>query len=95
MNLFPFASMWVLMATTVIALFVWRKMVASKEDDNLHLVGGASAEKTAQQQAALAQKLELIDKWGKIVTVLTVVYGLVLCGFYAWQIWIEHTYTGA
>ena len=65
-----FLILWVVLAVTVLALFVWRKTVARNEDDNLHVLDGAAVQQT-RQQAAVAQKLELIDKWGKILTIVT------------------------
>jgi hypothetical protein len=94
MNFVPFVTLWILLAMTVVALFIWRKTVSSKEDDNLHVLDAASGEKTAQQ-AVVAQKLDLIDKWGKIVTVLAVVYGVILGGLYAWQVWVQNSKIGA
>jgi hypothetical protein len=93
-NFVPFLTLWVLLALTVMALFIWRKAVSSKEDDTLHVLDAASGEKTAQQ-AVVAQKLDLIDKWGKIVTVLAVVYGVILGGLYAWQVWVQNSKIGA
>ena len=81
MNIVPLLILWVLLALTVLALFIWRKSVSSKEDDNLHVLDGASVEKSATQ-VAVAQKLDLIDKWGKIATVVTLIYGVVLGGIY-------------
>ena len=93
MSLIPFMILWVLLALTVLALFIWRKAVASKEDDNLHVLDGAAAQ-TSAQQAAVAQKLELIDKWGKILTIVTVVYGLIVGGLFMYQSWIQNTTIG-
>jgi len=39
------------------------------------------------QQATLAHKLAVIDIWGKTLTVIAIVYGLVLVGLYLYQIW--------
>ena len=64
---FPLLVLWGLMALTVLGLFIWRKSVASKEDDNLH-VSDAHADKVAAEQTAVAQKLEMIDKWGGVVS---------------------------
>jgi hypothetical protein len=93
MNFVPFLVLWVLLALTVLTLFIWRKMVASKEDDNLHVLDGASAAKSADQQV-IAQKLDFIDKWGKIVTIVTIVYGVILGGLFVWQSWIQNTSVG-
>jgi hypothetical protein len=93
MNFVPFVTLWILLAMTVVALFIWRKTVSSKEDDNLHVLDAASGEKTAQQ-AVVAQKLDLIDKWGKIVTLLAVIYGVILGGLYAWQVWVQNSKIG-
>jgi hypothetical protein len=38
----------------------------------------------ATQQTSLAQKLEVIDKWGKIMTVITVVLGLLIAAAYVY-----------
>jgi hypothetical protein len=89
MSFIPFIVLWALLALTVLALFVWRKTVASKEDDSLHVLDGASVEKSFEQNA-VAQKLDLIDKWGKIVTVVTVVYGLIIGALYVYQSWMQN-----
>ena len=80
MNLFPLLVVWVVLALSVLALFLWRQAVARGEDDSLHVMHGA----IATQQTALAQKLEVIDKWGKIVTVITVVLGLAIAAAYVY-----------
>jgi hypothetical protein len=94
MSLIPFLVLWGLLAVTVFALFIWRKAVASKEDDNLHVLDGAAVEKSAEQ-SMVAQKLELIDKWGKIATIVTVVYGLILGVFYVYMSWVQNSSMGA
>ena len=82
-NLMPFVFVWTLFAASVLVLIVWRKAVARNEDDSLHMVQGAVA-----KQVSVAQKLELIDKWGKILTAVTVVSGLVLGAAYIYQTWV-------
>jgi len=79
-NLVPFIVLWALLAVTVAAMIVWRKMVANQEDDSLHVLQGSVA-----QQVTVAQKLEVIDKWGKILTVITLVFGLILGAVYIYQ----------
>jgi hypothetical protein len=93
MNFIPFIVLWILLALTVLALFIWRKSVSSKEDDNLHVLDGAAVEKSTEQ-AVIAQKLDLIDKWGKIATVVVVIYGVILGGLYVWQSWVQNSNMG-
>jgi hypothetical protein len=90
MNFIPLLVLWSLLAVTVLALFVWRKTVSTKEDDNLHIMDGSSVEKNALQEV-VAQKLDRIDKWGKLVTIVVVVCGVILGGLFAWQGWIQST----
>jgi hypothetical protein len=66
-----------MLALAVIVLLVWRKMVASKEDDQLHVLHGAVTD-----QVSVASKLDAIDKWGKILTVVAVVLGLLIAAAY-------------
>jgi hypothetical protein len=79
-NLIPYAAVWAVVALSVIVLLVMRKMVASKEDDQLHVLHGASA-----QQVSVATKLEVIDRWGKILTVVAVVLGVAIATVYVYS----------
>lgn len=81
-NLLPYAVFWGVLAVVVVVLIIYRKSITSREDDSIHLEGGMPAE-----QLALGHRLGVIDRWGKSLTVLTVVYGLALAGFYMYQIW--------
>jgi uncharacterized membrane protein len=86
----PFVVLWCAMAVVVLGLLVWRRMVASEEDDRIHVLDGAS-EAVSQHQVQVATKLEQIDKWGKTLTVITVVYGIVLAAAYIYYGWMHAT----
>jgi hypothetical protein len=77
--LFPLLVVWIALALGVLTLFLWRQAVARNEDDSLHVMHGALT-----QQTSLSQKLDVIDKWGKILTVITVVLGLLLAAAYVY-----------
>jgi hypothetical protein len=93
MNLIPLLIVWSVLAVGVLALFVWRKVVARNEDDNLHVLDGAAVQQTATQ-LAVVKKLEMIDRWGKIVTVAAVLFGVVLGGLYMYQTWVQNSSIG-
>jgi len=82
-------ALWALLAASVLALIVWRKSVARNEDDQLHVMQVAAA----AQQAEVAHKLEVIDKWGKIVTAVTVAYGALIAGLFIYQTWMQTSTT--
>jgi hypothetical protein len=90
-NFVPFTVVWALLAIVVVALIAYRKMVSSKEEETLHLANAAEA----NHQAVIAHKLEWIDKWGKLLTVIAVVYGLLLAAAYTYHIWLTMGSTGA
>ena len=83
----PFTVLWVLLAAVVLALIAYRKIVSNKEDETLHLSSGTEA--VPAQQVVIAHKLDVIDKWGKLLTVITVVYGLLLAAVYTYQTWLS------
>lgn len=78
------------LAVMVGGLAIYRRAVAEKEDDTVHLTGSGEA---LQSQMAIAAKLNKIDKWGKLLTVILVVYGLVIAGLYVMQMWEESSKT--
>jgi len=88
-NLLPLIVLWGAMAISVLILIVWRKTVARNEDDNLHVLHTEGV----PQQALVAQKLEVIDKWGKIVTAVTVAFGVLIAGLFVYQTWVTASTT--
>lgn len=84
MDLLPYAVAWAVLALVVLGLAIMRRGVAAKEDDYVHLSGDASVIST---QAEVAKKLEVIDKWGKGLTVLLVVTGLALATVWGMRLW--------
>ena len=89
-NYVPFLVLWGLMALSVLALVIWRRQVAQGEDDSLHVL---NAETAVPRQVAVAHKLEIIDKWGKTLTILTVVAGIMIAGVYFYQMWVSTSTT--
>ena len=83
----PFVALWAVLAVAVIGLIVYRRFVSASEDDMNH-ISDASGTVTSQQ-VTVAQKLDQIDKWGKTLTVITVVYGVVLASVYVYQSWMS------
>lgn len=81
-NLLPYAVFWGVLAIVVVFLIIYRKSVTSREDDSIHLEGSMPS-----QQVALSHRVEVIDRWGKTLTVIAVVYGLALAGIYMYQVW--------
>ena len=87
MNLLPFIISWAALATVVLCLAIYRKVVARKEDDFLHVDGGQAV----SEQAAVAKKLEVIDRWGKILTIVAFVYALAILGMFLYNGWTDST----
>ena len=82
-------ALWALLAVSVIVMIVWRKTVARNEDDQLHVMQTAAV----TQQAEVAHKLEVIDKWGKIVTAVTIAYGVLIAALFIYQTWVQTSTT--
>lgn len=84
MNLLPFAIAWAVLGVIVLSLALMRRSVTANEDDSIHLGATTGA---IDQQVTTAKKLEAIDKWGKILTVVLAVSGLALIILYGMQVW--------
>ncbi len=79
----PLIAIWSVLALAVLVLFIRRKTIAAREDDNIHVMSGPNPE-----QSAIAAKLDVIDKWGKILTVITVVLGLAIGALYVYSVFV-------
>jgi hypothetical protein len=90
-NFLPFLIVWAALAVTVVILFLYHRTIARQEDAHLDVLETAAV---AQQQVALDHKLEVVDKWGKILTAVVVVYGVILAGLYLVQSWQQMSKIG-
>lgn len=91
-NLLPYAIAWAALALVVGILALMRRQLAAAEDDTLHLSAAETA--MVSQQVSMAKKLAVIDKWGKILTVILALTGLVLGVIYGMQLWEETSRVG-
>jgi hypothetical protein len=83
----PFFAGWVALACAVAALAIYRKRISIHEDDMLHVRDSEAAR--ISEQANTAQRLDVIDRWGKLLTVIVAVYGVLLAAAYFYHVWIE------
>ncbi len=86
MNFTAYVVLWAVVALTTAGLALYRKLIAMNEDDYIHLAPGA--ERFAAKQVALAGKLDVIDRLGKTLTVITVVAGLAIGAAYLYLAWV-------
>lgn len=85
-NLLPFTMLWMALSTVVIGLIAYRAWIARDEDDSLHVMDGEAG--MVLRQEVLRRKLEVIDRWGKMLTVIALAIGLLVGGTYLYQNWV-------
>jgi len=87
MNMVPYIVTWAALGVVVLGLAIYRSTIAGREDDSLHMAVGEAPVMVAQQK--LGKKIEHVELWGKSLTALLVVYGLVLAGIYLYHAWLQ------
>lgn len=80
-------ALWITIALVVAGLALYRKMVARSEDPTIHLTHGEAS--AVYQQEEFARRIANIDKWGKTLTVVEVVFGLGLLAFWLYLVWLK------
>lgn len=84
MKLTPYVLIWAVLAVVVLALAIYRNLMALHEDDNLHISTGEDG--LIPKQLAFYRVMDKIDHWGEGLTVIAVAGGLVLAGIYLYSI---------
>jgi len=87
-NFTPWMILWAALAVAVLVMAGYRKIVSVREDETLQLVNPSEY----ARQLAIFHKLERRDKWGKLLTVVAAIYGLLLAIGYTYQTWVQATY---
>jgi hypothetical protein len=86
MTLTPFVVIFAAFGFSTAGLALYRKVIAMKEDDYLHVT--AAEQRYVPQQVAMAHTMHSIDVWGKTLTALTVASGLVLLAAFLYVSWV-------
>jgi hypothetical protein len=80
---FPFIATWGVLATVVVILAIYRRKLDLKVDDTIHVLDSEAS--TIPAQAEVAKKLAVVDRWGKILTVVAVLYLLGIAAAYIYS----------
>jgi len=87
MNMTPFIWTWAVLAIIVLVLAIYRAMLASHEDESIH-VSEVEAKQVTEQKK-VGTKLNRVEFWGKLLTVVTILYGLAIAGAYLYRAWLQ------
>jgi hypothetical protein len=76
---------WIAFGLVVLGLAIYRKSIASHEQDWVHLAAGE--EHMVDEQITLSQRLKVIDRWGIWLTVVLAIYGVIIGGIFILRVW--------
>jgi hypothetical protein len=86
MNFTFVVGLWMVLGVATLVLAIYRQFFSvHNENDVVHL--GPGEEKEISRQVSLARKIGFIDRWGKGMTVITILIGLGLATSYLYQAW--------
>jgi hypothetical protein len=76
-----YMTIWGALVAVVAGLAIYRGVLLMPGHPSLHLKGNS------ENQSKLAHKKDVVERWGKVLTVVVAVYGLVLAIvlYRAWQ----------
>jgi hypothetical protein len=83
MNFTPLFVAWAVVAAATITLMIYRAVIGAHEDESLHVAGGV--DRLVAEQLALFEKLGAVERWTKILLIVTAAYGLVLGAAYLYH----------
>jgi hypothetical protein len=79
-TLTPLVVLWAILAGVITVLAFYRRKIAVHSDETLHVLDADAGAVPLQQ--ATAQKLAKLDRLGKLLTIVAIVWGLGLCIFF-------------
>jgi hypothetical protein len=82
-NYLPHVLIWFVLTMVVVSLAIYRRRVNSQIDESLHVLDAEA--QAIPTQEIVAKKLVVVDRWGKILTVLSVLYLLGMAAAYIYN----------
>lgn len=86
-TLIPHIAIFAVLTTVVVLLAIYRKKVNGTIDEALHVLDAEAGAVGVQND--VAKKLAVIDRWGKTLTVLAVLYLLAIAGWYLYSVFAD------
>lgn len=77
-------ALWAILGVVTLALALYRKILAMREDPYVHLDEGE--QRMIPEQVAGFRRIGTVDHWGITLTIITAVFGLALAGAYLYQV---------
>ena len=84
MTLFPHLIAWAALTTVVVFLAIYRKKINSGADETLHVLDAEVG--AVANQVEVSKKLAVVDRWGKILTILSALYLLGIAAMYIYSV---------
>jgi hypothetical protein len=81
--LLPHIVIWAVLTTIVVFLAIYRRKINSRTDESLHVLDAEAS--IIPTQADVAKKLAVVDRWGKTLTVIAVLYLLGIAAAYIYM----------
>lgn len=79
----PHVVIWFVLTLIVISLAIYRRRINAEVDENLHVLDAEA--QAIPTQEIVARKLTIVDRWGKILTVISVLYLLGMAAAYIYS----------
>ncbi len=79
----PHIAVWAVLTTAVVILAIYRRRLDLRVDETLHVLDAEASSIPAQEE--VAKKLAVVDRWGKILTVVAVLYLLGIAAAYVYS----------
>jgi len=81
----PYFIAWVVLAIVLLVIAMYRRVIVEHEDDTIHIAD----ERLTHDQEAMAKKVSRIDFWGKLLTIILIVWGVVMGAIYIYLGWAQ------
>jgi hypothetical protein len=85
--LIPHITIWAVLTTVVVLLAIYRRKVNGTVDETLHVLDAEAG--AVGMQNDVAKKLAVIDRWGKALTIVAVLYLLAIAGWYLYSVFAD------
>jgi hypothetical protein len=83
-------AIWGVAIAGLMCLLLYRKFLEQYEDDFLHITHADV--QSLRQQATTSHKLDVLDRWVRVILLIVITYGACLAAAYLYRVWESRLY---